>query len=52
MENKVCLDSDFLIDILRDKEESLRWVEQASECEFATTIINVFELYYGEYKNR
>lgn len=51
MENKVCLDSDFLIGLWRKKKESLQWAEQAHECEFATTVVNIFELYYGEYKN-
>lgn len=52
VENKVCLDTDFLIDLLRNKKETLLWIkENEDRFEFATTIINVFELYYGEYKN-
>ncbi len=50
MENKACLDTDFLIDFLRNKKEKVEWIKNNSEASLATTIINVFELYYGEYK--
>ena len=52
MENKICLDSDFLIDFLKNKKESVEWVKNNQEAELATTDINVFELYYGEYKKK
>jgi len=52
MEDKVCLDSDFLIEFLKNNPEAREWLSQNSGMELATTSINVFELYYGEYKNR
>lgn len=50
MENKVCLDTDFLIDFLRNKKDKVDWIKKNSESDLATTIINVFELYCGEYR--
>ncbi|MEK6899268.1 MAG: type II toxin-antitoxin system VapC family toxin [Nanoarchaeota archaeon] len=52
MENKVCLDSDFLIDFLRNKEKAVNWIKKNPDLELATTIITAFELYHGEYKNK
>ena len=51
MENKACLDSDFLIDFLKNGKDEINWIKENKETEMATTIINVLELYYGEYKN-
>ena len=52
MEDKACLDSDFIISYLKGNKDALIWVKENSNIELATTTINVFELYYGEYKNR
>lgn len=53
MEDSVCLDSDVLIDFLRNKKEAVEWVkENESSKNLATTIINVFELYAGVYKSK
>ena len=52
MENCICLDSDILIDLLRNKKETLEWLkENENKFIFATTIINVFELYAGAYNS-
>ena len=51
MENKVCLDSDFIIDFLRNDKNAIRWLNENSETEIVTTAISVFELYLGEYKS-
>lgn len=51
MEDKICLDTDFLVDFLRNKKEEVDFVlENESKAIFATTYINLFELYYGAYK--
>lgn len=51
MENSVCLDSDFLIDVLRGKDYALKWVQENEDnCLLATTVINIFEVYSGIYK--
>jgi len=53
MVERVCLDTDFLIDFLRSKKESVDFVkENESAKEFATTYINIFELYFGAFKSR
>lgn len=51
MENAICLDTDILIDILRNKKEAVEWLEKNQEKELKTTIINVFELYAGVYRS-
>jgi len=49
---KICIDSDYLIDILRKKSKIIKEIKQLeSESNLlATTVINSFELYYGAYK--
>lgn len=47
----ICLDSDFLIDVLRNKEEAKRWLEENKDKTLYTTIINIFELFYGAHKS-
>lgn len=50
MGSSICLDTDILVDILRNKKEAVEWVSQAEERnELSTTIINVFEVYMGAY---
>ncbi len=49
---KICIDSDYLIDVLRKNPEAIRKVtvfEKRSTL-LATTVLNSFELYYGAYK--
>ena len=51
MENSICLDTDFLVDFLRNKSEAVDWMKEKKDTsELATTIINIFELYYGAFK--
>jgi predicted nucleic acid-binding protein len=53
MENSVCLDTDILIDFLRNKGEVVDWIIKNEEKNvFSTTIINLFELYFGAYKSQ
>ena len=52
MENKICLDTDFLINFLRNKEHEVRFVIDNEDKNLATTYINLFELYYGAYKSK
>lgn len=52
MEDKICLDTDFLVNFLRNKEEEKEYIHaHESKVAFATTFINLFELYYGAYKS-
>ena len=47
-----CLDSDILIDFLRGKEKAVKYIESIRESSrIVTTVINVFELYYGAFKH-
>jgi predicted nucleic acid-binding protein len=53
MEDTICLDSDILIDFLRNKKEIVEWINANKEkVIFATTIINIFELYSGAYNSK
>ena len=50
VENSICLDTDILIELLRNKAEIVAWIKEHEEnCHLATTIINIFELFYGVY---
>lgn len=52
MEDKICLESDFLVNFLRNKQWEAEYIKQHEESVvLATTIINLFELYYGAYKS-
>ena len=52
MENKICLDTDFLINFLRNGKKEAEFVkENELKNNLATTYINAFELYYGAYKS-
>ncbi|MFH1053642.1 MAG: type II toxin-antitoxin system VapC family toxin [Candidatus Woesearchaeota archaeon] len=52
MDNQICLDTDFLINFLRNKEEELDFIKQNEiNMELSTTYINIFELYYGAFKS-
>ena len=53
MEQKICLDTDVLINFLRNKKEEVKFIlEQEERNEITTTYINLFELYYGAYKSK
>ena len=51
MENAVCIDTDILVNFLRNKPEALKWIADNQDNNLATTLINVFELYYGAYRS-
>ncbi|MBI2668146.1 type II toxin-antitoxin system VapC family toxin [Candidatus Woesearchaeota archaeon] len=52
MDNKICLDTDFLVNFLRNKKEEAEFLKKNEmNRELATTYINLFELYYGAYKS-
>ena len=53
MEDKICLDTDFLVNFLRNKNEEAEFIKtsEASK-ELVTTCITLFELYYGAYKSK
>ncbi len=46
MAEKICLDSDIIIDILNNKKEVKEILESIGK-EFYTTSINIFEAWYG-----
>ncbi|MGB9659116.1 MAG: type II toxin-antitoxin system VapC family toxin [Nitrososphaerales archaeon] len=50
---KVCLDTTFLVDLLRDVKSAVDKAYQiGNECELYTTSINAFELFIGAYRSR
>ncbi|MGD2249104.1 MAG: type II toxin-antitoxin system VapC family toxin [Candidatus Methanofastidiosia archaeon] len=49
MEN-IVLDTDILIDFLRNKKETVLFLEGIRSENLATTAINAFELFWGAYK--
>jgi tRNA(fMet)-specific endonuclease VapC len=51
MENSICVDTDILVDFLRNKEHAVKWFLKNKDKNLAITIINLFELYYGAYKS-
>ena len=53
MENKVIVDSDILIDVLRNDSKTVSLVKEMENLNIlGTTDINAFELYHGAYKSR
>lgn len=52
MEKNICLDTDILVNFLRNKPTEVAFIqEHERKVTFATTGINLFELYYGAYKS-
>jgi tRNA(fMet)-specific endonuclease VapC len=52
MEDRICLDTDFLVNFLRNKKEEVEFIKNHESGKYlATTCINAFELYYGAYKS-
>lgn len=51
MGRKICLDSDFLINVLRKDNEALKQIKEYEKNDsiLSTTSINLFELYYGAF---
>ncbi len=53
MEQKICLDTTFLISFLRGNPESSHFINSTEQtARLATTSINLFELYQGAYKSK
>jgi len=51
MENTLIIDTNILIDFFRRNSDTIKWFnENKDKIDFATTIINVFELYSGAFK--
>lgn len=49
----IVVDSDILIDLLREKEDAVKKIKELEKNEeLATTDINVFELYFGAYNSK
>jgi tRNA(fMet)-specific endonuclease VapC len=50
---KVIIDTDILIDLLRNKKEAVAFITQLEneKTSLSTTAINAFELYYGAHKS-
>lgn len=49
MERKICLDTDILIDFLRNKEYAVTFLREHEKAALLTTHINAFELYQGAF---
>ena len=52
MGQKICVDSDVLINFLRNEPEAVAFINDHKDKELATTTINIFELYRGAYHTR
>jgi tRNA(fMet)-specific endonuclease VapC len=54
MESRIIIDTDILIDFLRNKKEAVLFVTDLEDKKalLATTAINAFELYYGAHKSK
>lgn len=52
MENRIVLDTNVLIDLLRNNSNAVDFFERMQNNALATTDINAFELYYGAYKSK
>ena len=52
--NRTIIDTDILIDFLRNRKESVAFVTQLEEKKtlLSTTAVNAFELYYGAHKSK
>lgn len=51
---KVCLDTDFLVALLRGWKEAVKKAEEYdfTEAEISTTSINSFEIYFGAFRSK
>jgi len=51
---KVCLDTDFLIALLRNKPEAVKRAEEYDflNVEISTTSMNAFEVYLGAFRSK
>ncbi|MBI4016260.1 MAG: type II toxin-antitoxin system VapC family toxin [Candidatus Aenigmarchaeota archaeon] len=52
MADRICLDTNVLVDVLRNKTDSVDWLKAVeNKSIIATTYINAFELYYGAFRS-
>ena len=52
VDDKICLDTDVLVNFLRNKKEETDFItKHEGNILFVTTYINLFELYYGAFKS-
>lgn len=52
LENPLCLDTDILVDLLRNDSKTIKWFkDNENKFDFFTSMINIFELYAGAYKS-
>lgn len=51
---RVVIDTDILVDMLRNVRKTVDFISELEKKEYilSTTVVNVFELYYGAYKSR
>lgn len=52
MENKIFLDTDFLIDFLRNKEFAISFIKENEKNHLCISIISLYELFYGAFKSQ
>ena len=52
--HRIIIDTDVLIDFLRNKKDAVAFITQLEEKKtiLSTTAVNVFELYYGAHKSK
>lgn len=49
---RICLETDILVDFLRDEPAAVSYVEdREGDADLATTTVNAFELFHGAYKS-
>ena len=50
---KICLDTDFLVALLRNNPDAVKKAEEldSTDMEISTTTMNAFELYFGAYRS-
>ncbi len=52
LENRIIVDTDILINLLRKEPKTIEWFSHHKEgFSLSTTVINIFELYSGAYKS-
>jgi predicted nucleic acid-binding protein len=53
-EERIIIDTDVLVDMLRGEEKTVKVISEFESRKriLSTTVINVFELYYGAYKSK
>ncbi len=52
MEDRIIIDTNILIDLLRNRSTAVEFFDRMRNNALATTDINAFELYFGAYKSK